>query len=182
MNTFHHYNRLIIAFFLLTFSLNVYSQGNVESECKVIRAIQFKEKKGDNIIVFLHVRTFKKEDFPPVLSMKLGYKYGLEGDEKVVDIMAQKKVSIIIYGDNMDTKMPKYYEAVKDKITIKPNEWVLCFRFTDVPKKDFKNRMSITYGLWDKFTQSERHEQNFVFTVDTYEPMNYDNVKDNDRK
>jgi hypothetical protein len=154
----------VVALFLTPFLS--FAQNKITCNSEVLRAVHVTIEKENYVLVFLHVKPIKEEYFPPVLSMRLGYKYD-NNDEKNIDIMAQKKVSFIIFGNDMDVKAPSYFKIVKDKVKIKESEWVLCFRFKDVPKKGVK-KMSMTYGLWDKKTQNERYEQNFVFEVEPY--------------
>ncbi|MCC3160266.1 hypothetical protein LJ737_23720 [Hymenobacter sp. 15J16-1T3B] len=124
------------------------------------------------VAVFSVTPTYKKA-FPPILSTKIAYGFG-GGPARVVDITKQpdgKKVGLVIYGKDVQTKNAQVYQLVKDRVPLtQPGDlMLLAFYFygvaTELPRD---RRMSITYGLWEKRNPNLRHEQQFDVVVEDY--------------
>ena len=121
-----------------------------------------------SVIVVLGVTPINKKDFPPILSMKFSYKVNDETTETALDILNQeeKKVAVVVYGNEINEKAPKVYELIKDRFDLNPSRriWLLGFYIQNI-SDDPIERLSIKYGLWEKRNQNKRDEKIFEFNI-----------------
>jgi len=121
-----------------------------------------------SVIVILAVTPINKKDFPPVLSMKFTYKINSESIETVVDILNQKehKLTLVIYGNEVNEKCPKVYELIKDKIDLNSKRRVMLLEFKlDNISEEPIEHLTIKYGLWEKRNIDKRKEKIFEFNI-----------------
>jgi len=121
-----------------------------------------------SVIVVLAATPINKKDFPPVLSLKFTYKVNDEPTMVIPDIMNQKekKLSLIICGNEVSERYPPVYRLVKDKIDLNTNRRVmlLAFRLENISENPIEH-ITITYGLWEKRNQNKRKEKVFEFNI-----------------
>ncbi len=121
-----------------------------------------------SVFVVLAAIPINEKDFPPVLSMKFTYKINDETSETILDIMNQKekKVSVVVYGNEVNEKAPKVYELIKDRIDLNPKKKVMLlgFRLENISDDPIEH-LTIKYGLWEKKNQNKRDEKTFEFNI-----------------
>ena len=121
-----------------------------------------------SVIVVLAATPIKEKDFPPVLSMKFTYKVNDETSVTVIDIMKQeqKKITLVVYGNEVKEKNQKIFELIKDRIDLNSGKRLMFLAFkieniSDVPIE----YLTLWYGLWEKRNQNKRIEKMFEFNI-----------------
>ena len=121
-----------------------------------------------SVIVVLAATPIKEKDFPPILSMKLTYKVNDENHETVIDIMKQekKRITLVIYGNEVKTKSQEIFELVKDKVNLDTDKRVilLAFKLEDISDTPIEY-LTLWYGLWEKKNSNKRTEKMFKFNI-----------------
>ena len=136
---------------------------------KFIRSAQFVSGNTNKIVVILLITPKDSKDFPPVVSTRMFC--SIDGaPEKKLDIMHQSdNVSMEVFGKNVEEKNKHIYELVKDRIDLKNKDdmGIFVFTFSNLPLKQVE-KMSLTYGFWEKLNQNVRVEKKYDFTVDPW--------------
>jgi hypothetical protein len=164
---------IIVAFF---FTNNLFCQNSKKNKLENVVekfnlnyiASDYLDSTEKNVVVVLAVTPIKEEDFPPVLSMKLTYNINDETSEKVIDIQNQKekKIQIVIYGNQVAEKSPKIYQLIKDRVDLDSGERVmlLAFYLQNISDEPIKH-LTLWYGMWEKRNQNKRNEKKFEFDI-----------------
>ncbi|MDA3842944.1 MAG: hypothetical protein PF588_01075 [Candidatus Kapabacteria bacterium] len=135
---------------------------------KFLRAMNLENENSKAVLVLFHVSPKKKEDFPPVVSMKLGYKISDSGIEKSINISKSKGiVELQLFDKSIREKSPAIYNVIKDKIdiNIESKFWILAFYYFN-SGDEAVDKMTMTYGLWEKNNHDIRIEEKFEFNVE----------------
>jgi hypothetical protein len=121
---------------------------------------------GKDVVVFFHVSAADAKDFPPVLSMRVAYFFD-DSYLMTAAIGQTKKVSLVIFGKNIEEKDKLAYNLVKDKVDLKDKSdfMLLAFVFRDLTKKPI-TEMTVRYGLWEKRNTNIRVEKEYKFHVE----------------
>ena len=158
---------LVGGFFLFSLTQSLYGQNSPTYELNFVKA-KFTNTKGKkDVVVILQVLPKDDKNFPPVLSMGLTYSIGENEPEKRIDILkSEGQARITIHGEGIKQQDPALYEFIKDNLLENDDRYlILAIYLDDVSKKNF-NKMTMTYGLWEKNDLSVRVEKKFEFTVE----------------
>lgn len=103
-------------------------------------------------------------DYPPVLSMRIGYRVNDQDSITYIDIQKQvpQQVRLTIYGETLPEKNPKLYARIGSKLDFENQKdlMILFFEFKDISREKIQ-KVSITYGLWEKNNLDRRVEETF---------------------
>ena len=119
----------------------------------------------NGMIAVFGVTPIDMKDFAPVLSMGVGYSVN-RGHTTRVDIQNQVegngRVSIWIFGPDMEEKAPRFYRLTGGKLDVREYEYVqfLVFLFEGISTEPIRE-MVIRYGLWEKNYRNIRIEEDF---------------------
>lgn len=109
------------------------------------------------------------KDFPPILSMRIGYGINTDTIQKIVDLQKQEKnvVRLIVYGESIIEKNPILYSKIKDRVNFKDYEriQILAFNFYKPTEQEIRE-MTLQYGLWEKKNSDNRIELKFKGKVE----------------
>jgi hypothetical protein len=152
--------------FLISFSFTASAQSESTYELNFLRAKIIDTTDLKDILILFQVTTKKKKDFPPILSMKLTYSLD-NNAEKTVDILKTNNIQISVFGNDVNEKDKFVYELIKNKIDIddKNDFLILAFLLKSVTNESV-DKMSFTYGLWEKNNQKVRVEKKYEFEID----------------
>lgn len=166
MKTIRNVAAAILAIALFTIPGYTTGQTKPTYELRFLNAKFIDTSEDKDVLVLFQVLPIEEKDFPPVLSMKLTYSVGENGVEKTVDIMkSQNKVRISVFGPDIDKKHPDIYTLAKEKLdTSKLPYLVLAIYIDDVASQMF-DKMTVTYGLWEKNDLNVRVEKKFPFSI-----------------
>ncbi len=133
---------------------------------KFIKAGQFSNGNHSRISAVFLVTPKELKDFPPVVSTKVIYSLGDEPERKA-DIMHNDNVNITVYDKNIKEKSAEIFELVKDQIDLNSNDRmsIFVFNFRELPLKPVE-KMTMTYGFWEKNDQNVRVEKKYSFNVE----------------
>jgi len=119
-----------------------------------------------NIIAVFELTPTDMKDWSPVFSEKLAYSFDDKKEIKAL-LLHQKTISVVFYGKNVKEKDQRIYEMVKDDIAnYKGDEMLfIAFNFRN-PCFRKPNKMSMTYGMWQKNNTDVRIEKKYDFKVE----------------
>lgn len=110
-------------------------------------------------------------DFPPVLSMGVGYSVNGEPRTRVdiqkPDDNVQGRVTMTIYGKDIALKAPRLHARLNGACDAfdHPDVLFLALRFHDIATQPIVT-MDIRYGLWEKRHRDLRIEEDFTLDLD----------------
>jgi hypothetical protein len=161
---------IFVSIFCLT-SNTALAQEEPKYNIEFVKAKWFGTADSNTVAAVFYVSPKKNKDFRPVLSMKVTYSAN-DAVETIVDVMKQKvplPVQFVIYGQNVEEKNPAIYQMVKNKITgrmsNKNEPFFIAIYFNNLWKQK-PEKMSVTYGLWEKRDLNERIEKKYDFLVE----------------
>ena len=103
-------------------------------------------------------------DYPPVLSMRIGYRVNDQDSITYIDIGKQQpqQVRLTIYGETLPEKNPKLYARIGSKLDFEKQQdlMILFFEFRNLSREKIQ-KVSITYGVWEKNNLERRVEETF---------------------
>lgn len=104
------------------------------------------------------------EDWPPVLSMRIGFKINEADSISYIDIQnhAPQKVRLTVYDRSVAEKNAKLYAHIRSKLDLVKDDdlMILWFECRDLHKEAIQ-RIEISYGLWEKNDLQQRVEERF---------------------
>ena len=158
---------LLGGFFAILLTQGLYGQNSPTYELNFVKA-KFTSTKGKkDVVAVFQILPKDDKNFPPILSMGLTYSIGEDGPEKRIDIMkSENQARITIHDHNIKQRDSALYDFIKDNLLENDDRYLILAIYLDnISKKDF-NKMTITYGLWEKNNPSVREEKRFEFTVE----------------
>ena len=161
---------LRILFLISLFSIIATSSSAQTSptyDLNFLRAKFMSKKHSRDVLAVFQVISKDDNNFPPVLSMKLTYSVGTDGEEQSFDIQrSNARIRITILGKNIEEKDSNIYNFIKDMLVKTDRKYlILAFYVDGVSKSEF-DQMTMTYGLWEKNNMDLRIEKKFQFTVE----------------
>ena len=133
-----------LALLMLCSGLSVSSQKST-FDFRLVNSEFIDSTRNEVICVFAATPLGKKKDFPPVLSMKVGYQINRVGEYKYVDIQKQQdtKIQLIVYGENIAEEDLRVYDIIKEDIDISKYEDIL---FVVIVFRQISNEESAATG------------------------------------
>ncbi len=161
---------LRLPFFLLLLPLALSALGQKHDASKyrleLLSMIRSDSARGLNDIqASILVTPIKAKDWPPVLSMRIGYRINDRDSITYIDIQNHQpqKVRLTIYDRTVAEKNPKLHARIRSKLDqVKDEELlILWFEFRDLTDEAIR-KIAITYGPWEKNDLEKRVEETFV--------------------
>lgn len=149
------------------FTLVASAQSPASYKLEFLKAKMIEAVGEKQVLVLFKVSAANKKDFPPILSAKVTYSLGDRGKERTVAMNKSNTARVVVFDRSIRQKSPLVYSYVKDKldVTSKENFIVLAFYIKTEPEDEY-NKMTFTYGLWEKRNPKQRTEQKFEFALE----------------
>ncbi len=153
--------------FLLLLALSAAGQTPPVSKytLELLSMIRSDSTRGCNDIqASILVTPIKAKDWPPVLSMRIGYRINDHDSITYIDILNHhpQKVRLTIYGRTVAEQNSELHARIRSKLDqVKAEKlMILWFEFSDLSDEAIR-KIAITYGPWEKKDQTERVEETF---------------------
>ncbi len=159
--------RCVSVLFVLLLALSAFGQTPTRSKYKLelLSMIRSDSTRGYNDIqASILVTPIEAQEWPPILSMRIGIKINDQDSVSYIDIGKHEPqvVRLTVYDRTVTEKNQKLYARIRSKLDLVEQDdlMILWFEFRNVSEEAIQ-KMSVTYGPWEKLDNSRRVEETF---------------------